>query len=225
MSDDFILELPVITTGGDSNISPGDADNGEQDHVKLALARLVRQFQKPRFRAYVKRTVAPIQLLEHILIQVYIARRIDNATGDLLDKFGKLVGQPRLGFDDDNYRRYIRARIRANRSRGTGPDILLVAKLVLDEDEALLELDNTGNASFRLRVKGIIITQQEVQALLSFLRRAVSAGVRFILVTQNASDADSFSYAPFSGPGTGTGKGYGSTLDADVGGRYASANE
>lgn len=50
-------------------------------------------------------------------------------TGDLLDKIGSLVGDPRQGRGDTDYQAAIRIRIRVNRSRGTPEDIIAIAIL------------------------------------------------------------------------------------------------
>lgn len=220
---EVVFELP----GGDADTGPPpELAVGEIDHAEAAVKRLVLQFQKPRFRALVRRLVNPMQALEHAAVQLLIYRNVENAFGALLDQFGKLVGQPRRGQDDDTYRLYIRARIKANRSRGTGPDILAIARLVVNNPLAHFKLVNHGFAAFTLQVTGINTPLATAEALLTFLRRAVAAGVRFILVTQNIPDEEAFTLAPFSGPPEdGPGLGLGSTLDAGVGGKLVSANE
>lgn len=54
---------------------------------------------------------------------------IDGAFGDLLDKFGAIVGESRLGRSDIDYRAGIRLRIRVNISSGRAVDIIAVAQL------------------------------------------------------------------------------------------------
>lgn len=51
------------------------------------------------------------------------------ATGDLLDKLGKLVGEPRLGRSDADYRVAIKLQIRTLRSRGRATDIIDVSTI------------------------------------------------------------------------------------------------
>lgn len=54
---------------------------------------------------------------------------IDGAFGDLLNKLGNLVGEPRLGRSDIDYRAGIRLKIRVNISSGRATDIIAVAQL------------------------------------------------------------------------------------------------
>lgn len=54
---------------------------------------------------------------------------VDAATGDLLDKIGKLAGEARGGRSDTDYRQAVRLRIRVNRSKGKAIDLVDVAIL------------------------------------------------------------------------------------------------
>jgi len=101
---------------------------------------------------------------------------------------GKLVGQPRNGLVDNDYRRFVRARIATNRSSGTSEEALNIARLVLGDQTAVLDLDLQGIAAFVLRVLAIPISASLASILIGFLRDAKSAGVRAILET-----ADTFS--------------------------------
>jgi hypothetical protein len=57
------------------------------------------------------------------------ALNVDNATDDLQDKIGSLVGEPRQGRGTVEYRAAIRLRIRVNRSFGRTEDVIDVARL------------------------------------------------------------------------------------------------
>src|SRR5687768_16247400 len=89
-------------------------------------------------------SVAPAQDLENCLQQLRLYRFVDTAEGDQLDIIGRIVGLDREGLDDDDYRRYIRARIAANNSNGTIEDLLTVAFLVVYDADAHYEVDNQG---------------------------------------------------------------------------------
>ena len=54
---------------------------------------------------------------------------IAGAFGDLLNKLGAIVGEPRLGRLDADYRAGIRLKIRVNISSGRATDIIAVAQL------------------------------------------------------------------------------------------------
>jgi hypothetical protein len=157
------------------------------DHVAGAIGRLREQFKdKPNIVALLSALVRPSQAIENTLQDMLVFRTVDRATGVNLDRLGKIVGQPRNGLVDDDYRRYIRARIAANRSRGTVNDILKVARLIVYSDDASLEIDQQGTAAFVIRVVGVTVDPSLAAILLAFLKASKSAGVRVILeVAQN----------------------------------------
>ena len=126
--------------------------------------------------------IEPCQLLEDT-IQACIAQRdVNQAIGVQLDELGGLVGQPRNGIGDDEvYRRYIRARITANKSDGAPETIYKIARLVLGDTDHTLEFDNQGNAAYVLRIAGDTLTDAIAADVLAFMRRATAAGVRGIL--------------------------------------------
>lgn len=104
------------------------------DHEGEAEARLPFQFKdKPKFLALLSVLTTPFQSLEDALWSLFVVT-IDDAVGDALDKIGKIVGQPRTSLVDDTYRRYIKARIATNRSKGTIHDLIVIARLILDAE-------------------------------------------------------------------------------------------
>lgn len=148
---------------------------------------------------------APVQALEDMLQQLMSERSIDTAVGKQLDVIGRLAGQPRLGLDDETYRRYIRARIAAHNSDGTTEDLITVATLIVYDDDATYEVDNHGNGSVIVRVRNIAISQALADILISFLKAAVSGGVRVILEYSHLPPATWFKWdTPGRGWDTGS---------------------
>lgn len=102
------------------------------EHASEADALFIDQYKdKSRLSALLASYVRVFQGAEDALWDVYIKRLLDNATAAQLDTIGAIVGQPRIGTDDDAYRLFIRTRIRANRSRGRPEDIVQVAAIAL----------------------------------------------------------------------------------------------
>jgi hypothetical protein len=102
-------------------------------HEDDAVARLIGQFQdKPRLVALVRVLAHRYQLLEDALWQILTESDVDNAEGATLEDIGNLVGQSRNGSPDPEYRVFIKARIRANRSSGRLSDLLAISSLILD---------------------------------------------------------------------------------------------
>lgn len=152
------------------------------DHTAEALDRLCQQFaDKPQIVALLTALTGTVQDVETALWQLLTERSVDTATGVHLDAIGALVGQARASIIDEDYRRFIRARIATNRSRGTIGDVLRIAQLVLNDPAAYLEIDNQGAAAYVLRVNDIAITDDLAEVLIDFLRSATADGVRAIL--------------------------------------------
>ena len=70
-----------------------------------------------------------LQELEDAAIFLLSCMSIAGAFGDLLNKLGAIVGEPRLGRTDADYRAGIRLKIRVNLSSGRATDIIAVAQL------------------------------------------------------------------------------------------------
>ncbi len=132
--------------------------------------------------------LTPVQDVENALQQLLTERSVDVAVGEQLDVLGRLVGQLRGGYEDDLFRRLIRARISVNRSKGTISDVLTVSELVIDDDTATREVDNQGMACVVLRILGAPLEDDIADILIKMLRDTVSAGVRIILEYSPVAD-------------------------------------
>ncbi len=168
--------------------------------------------------------MGPFQDLEDMWMGMLTGRRINNATGVNLDLLGKIVGQPRNGNSDIDYRRFIRARVAANNSDGLVEDFITVTKLVLNDETVYVHVRKIGTATVVITLENQVIDIPLAEIVVYFAKLTVDAGIRVVVEHWMSAEADMFSYAPFPGE-TGTGKGYGSTLDASVGGVYASSLE
>ncbi len=164
--------------------------------------------------------VGPIQAAEDALQQLLTERTVDTAIGAQLDVIGKLVGEARAGATDDDYRRYVRARISTNKSTGRVRDVLKVADLIVYDDAAYLRVIQYGQAAFVLRVEDIIV-DDITTALVKFMRQTTSAGVRAVVETWPLEESAMFTC---DGPGE-TGLGFGDALTPATGGGMASARD
>lgn len=162
-------------------------------HAEEALARLCELFKvQPNIRALITVWCEPIQAIEEVLYQLLTERTVEVAIGDQLDLLGKIVGQTRAGLEDDDYRRYIRARIRTNRSSGTIGDLLTISRLIVNDDDASIRFDPSYPAAGIIRVSGIPFDTAIAEALVVFLRVAAAAGVRIVLEWSTVAPEDTF---------------------------------
>lgn len=164
------------------------------DHVLEAIARLPKQFRKPRIEDLLRCFVGPSQAIESAAWQLLTQRFITTAIGAELDRIGRIVGQSRDGLGDDDYRRFIRARVAAHRSRGTTEDLIKIASLVLldEADDVTIQVVTQGPAAVQVTLAGDALTDSVAAIVVSFLRDAVAAGVRLILVTLPGADGALF---------------------------------
>lgn len=174
------------------------------------------------FQKIVRILLKPFNTLEQASQQMATMRFVNNATGMTLTLLGKLVGQARNGIDDDElFRRYVRARIAANSSSGTGEEMYTITELVVTETGVELFLDNQGNAGFVMRLQSTAIEWDVVDILLTLLRKAVNGGVRVLVHWHLSSPATGFRFAKVDGTAPATGLGF-RTFDGTDGGRLAS---
>lgn len=90
----------------------------------------------PRFDALWAAIGAEAQRLEDLAFGVLSGTLLDNARGHALDQWGDLVGESRGALTDDHdYRRFIRARILANRSQGRPGELAEILTLLLEPVE------------------------------------------------------------------------------------------
>lgn len=120
--------------------------------------------------------VKQAQDLENSAFEILEDTTVSNAVGVQLDVIGKIVGEPRNGRDDANYRIGIQTRILLNKSSGTIEDLLgLVATFLSSPDVELQEI-------FPAAIYLNIVTELDVGSinlsnLITILQSAKAAGV------------------------------------------------
>lgn len=163
------------------------------DHSAQAIARL-HEFHKDKTNilAFINAIIDPHQDIEDAMWQLFTERTIDTAIGQQLDDIGKIVGQPRNGLNDDDYRRHIRAKISVSQSNGRVLDVINVSRLIIDEALTAIEIDQIGAAAVEVILTGTLVTDAIVDFLIAFLRDTVAGGVRIILQHLQVAEANAF---------------------------------
>lgn len=161
-----------------------------------------------------------MQDLQDTLQTMLTERRIDTAVGTQLDTLGKIVGQPRDGLEDADYRRYIRARVLTNKSCGRINDVIRIAKLLTLEEAPRIVVDNTGVAALIVNLEDVPVSRALAAIVQEFMLQAVGGGVRVYVRYTPSALAGAFALA-----GDGPGEGLGWTGDAALGGTLAGAVE
>jgi hypothetical protein len=160
------------------------------DHEAAALARLPEYLKdKPKLAALLAAYTAQCNDLETALQELLTQRAIDTAVGDQLDDLGVIVGQERGGLADADYRRYLRARVATNKSRGTIADILKIAGLIVNSASVTRTVTNHGVAAYTLTLAGATVSDDLAAVVLAFLQDASAGGVRAIVNYSNTDPA------------------------------------
>lgn len=163
------------------------------NHVQQALALLAQQFHgNVQIEAIVRAIVRRVQDFEDLAIAVVNGFDLDTAIGAQLDLIGVIVGEPRQGREDEEYRLHIRARIRLNVGSGTGPDIIDIVALMLTGRSA--EMRPYYPASFVVEVHGATTDDEGAEAAV-ITRSATAAGVGAQFIYSNNDDSTSFIWA------------------------------
>jgi hypothetical protein len=103
----------------------------QADHLGELLDELLAYFRtRGRFGALASALASQLQELEESLQELRDERTLDVAAGAQLDQYGLLVGEPRGGLTDAEYRRFIDARLLANTSGGDVDRILDIIRIV-----------------------------------------------------------------------------------------------
>lgn len=198
------------------------------DHAARAKARLLSQYRdKPKLAALVGALSDAVQALEVSLFDVLEQTALGVATGAWLDRLGAIVGESRSGASDADFRQYILARIKANRSHGTFEDVINVIEAwanlpFVTGEVTLVEL---GHASFQVDLSGEIlavpndISETHLTRLARLLPRTRAAGVGSQLLWSPDKDANLFTFATSASLEASAAQGFGDSSNAATGGK------
>ena len=175
--------------------------------VAEGLALLTSCFnaeKAPNVNGILKALLGPIQDAEDMAIATVTLRQFANAVGDPLDKWGSIVGEPRLGRSDADYRVAILIRISVNDSQGKVEDILGIATLAFGAGLFTYKDSSTFPATWELTALdayGFPYISQD-------FHDAKAAGTRGVIVHSTpTSSADKFVFGSAYGGGAGRGSG------------------
>lgn len=158
-------------------------------HIQEAFDRLMEQLKSvSAFETVLRILNTQTQELEDAFQALFTQRTLTDAVGEQLDVLGRILGEPRAGFSDDDYRHRLSAKIRILRSSGSAHAILDAFKLLLPNNNLRFEV--MGGAGFIFNL-GLINTDF-LPIYQRFIRKAKSAGINAQLVYQTVDDATSF---------------------------------
>lgn len=169
------------------------------DHTGSMLDRLLEQYKgKPNFEKVVTISGERWQVLEDLAWDAhsFVLRNIDSATDELLNIFGRIVGEPRGNATSEaEYRFRVRARVAANRSKGMPEHIYSVFRALVGPDStAVTEYVFSGDASFIFDLRDYSLAEQFVPVFQGFMRDAKAGGVRAILASYEGDEDEAMRF-------------------------------
>lgn len=150
----------------------------DHEYVARALLKLAPpMWGKPRLAAILIALMDEVQELECAVNSVLIGRYLDLAFGHTLNRLGKLVGRPNQGWGEAVYKKFIRAQIVVNNSKGGINRVLRIIKALWPDAERRVWW--LGGANVGAEVVGTATTEHALETELP--GQVVSAGVRLDL--------------------------------------------
>lgn len=166
-----------------------DATTEVTDHVAGGLALLTSQFRgQPAARAVLASWIAQVQDLETALFDL-LSDGLTSAVGAQLDQIGDLLGRPRSGLSDDEYRLLLTGIALAIKSSGTGPELVEIADILCKV--VPVTLSEPGVAVVKVEPAAHISLSASL--VLEALVRAKVAGVRILVVDVPSGSTFAFS--------------------------------
>ena len=161
------------------------------DYEDRAEGRLLEQYaNKPRLVAWIRSYAAEVQELEDAAFDVLLLRLLDNAANAQLDTLGRIVREDRKERTDAVYRKFISARIKANRSTGHGSEVMAILRILTD---SLYTFDEVQPATMVFELASA--PDVDVYQMFQMLRDAKAGGVGLNLTAPTNSTPFTFSNA------------------------------
>lgn len=155
------------------------SNNYIDNHVERALGLLVSQFfDSEKLKALVASVVQEIQDIDSVAWGMTFQRDLNTAFGLQLDGLGDIVGEPRNGRDDEDYREALRFRVFINGSFPTPPAIINAVRVATDA--SLVLYWEYYPASVQLYTNGENI---DFKNLNRFIQGLLPAGVQEVAIT------------------------------------------
>ncbi len=100
---------------------------------------LLHQFTNANnLKGLIRALVTPFQQASNELEKLHHGRYIDNAADKTLDVIGAIVGQPRNGMSDDDYRPWLKVAIYLNNSAGTAEDLYDILGILYNKKNVVI---------------------------------------------------------------------------------------
>ena len=172
------------------------------DHPERMLINSFSQDRcKPKFKALLQAIGEGVQLQEEQFFDLLLSRGLDEAIANSLVQWGRIVGEQQGGLNDDDYRRFIKARIAANISEGTIDELIGVFATVTSPSS--IRYFEHFPAGFRLTAFRADLLSDSMRRRINRLMKSIKPGGVGMSLTEALTDSILFSTAT---------RGFGSTF-------------
>jgi len=160
--------------------------------------RLLEQFEDSvLLKALLATYLAQVQELEDHLCLMLRTRDKNAATDQWLTDIGELVGESRDGLADALYRTFVCARIIANNSHGTPPELLTCIREAVEVGTHFVAFNELQPMTLQMIVSGPGMgATWPGEKMFRILDDARIAGIHFSFQYNPTADADTFTFAP-----------------------------
>lgn len=166
------------------------AFSANDDMVGDAIRRLITQFRSGAgaksddlndLEKLVRSYVLEVQAFNDAATDALTLMSLDGAVGVQLDGLGVIIGAERQGLDDDEYRTLLRAQINVNKSGGTIPQLIEIARQATNTTltQQAIELTESFPADFVIKCTVVLDTDTGYVAA-EMIYRGKAAGVHGI---------------------------------------------
>lgn len=105
------------------------------NHIDQGLGRLTSVFSEAEnLKVFLSAFLKQLEEVEEALLKLANQKDLTTVTGVWLDYIGYIVGQPRAGQDDEEYRQSLQLKISVNKSDGTHPAVSDIVKTYTESD-------------------------------------------------------------------------------------------
>ncbi|MFU8802632.1 MAG: hypothetical protein ACNA8W_02375 [Bradymonadaceae bacterium] len=153
----------------------------------------------PRMKAFVEALSGASQDIEDAAFDLLLSTGIEDATGRLLERLGRIVGERRGGLDDNAYRGFVRVRIQANLSAGARDELIAIFRDATGAERVRhFDLFPAAYAIYAERQEPM--TERHRERVGELMRDIKPGGIGMTLIE---TDASTFTFD--TGPGFDTG--------------------
>lgn len=148
------------------------------DVFSIVKSRLTSWFEDAvNLKTVLEAIADQVQGIDDAIVDLIADRYLATAAGAQLDQWGVMLGEPRFGRPDDEYRRAILVRVLRNTTTATPDRMTRIARAMTGAE--LVRYSEIGGATFMLDFFGSTATPEVITRMKAAITEAKPAGVQF----------------------------------------------